>query len=212
MGKTRLALEAAKAQLPTFPNGVYFIPLVQLRAVDTIIPTIAAQLHVQLATAADPTAPLLNYLRDKTMLLVLDTFEHLLDGASLITMLLEAAPGLKIVVTSRERLNLRGETIYALGGMALPTGATRTETLNCSAVQLFIQRVQMMRANAAVPDNELTYVERICRQVGGMPLGIELAASLVEVLAPEEIAEEIEQNILVTQGVRICADQGGRTK
>jgi predicted ATPase/DNA-binding CsgD family transcriptional regulator len=195
MGKTRLALEAAKSHLPRFRNGIYFIPLVQLRAVDNIIPTIAASLNVQLSTSADPTAPLLNYLRDKTILLVLDNFEYLLDGASLITMLLEAAPGLKIVVTSRERLNLRGETVYALGGMALPTGATRTETLNCSAVQLFIQRVQMMRANAAVPDNELTYVERICRQVGGMPLGIELAASLVEVLAPEEIAVEIEQNI-----------------
>jgi predicted ATPase/DNA-binding CsgD family transcriptional regulator len=201
MGKTRLALEAAKSQLQSFRNGVYFIPLVQLRAVDNIIPTIAAYLKVQLSTSADPTAQLLNYLRDKAMLLVLDNFEHLLNGASLITMLLEAAPLLKILVTSRERLNLRGETVYALGGMALPTGETRTETLNCSAVQLFIQRVQRMRANASVPDDELTYVRRICRQVGGMPLGIELASSLVDVLSPEEIASEIEQNfdILATE-------------
>jgi tetratricopeptide (TPR) repeat protein len=85
--------------------------------------------------------------------------------------------------------------------MALPTGETRAETLNCSAVQLFIQRVQMLRANATVPDDELTYVRRICRQVGGMPLGIELASSLVDVLSPEEIATEIEQNfdILATE-------------
>ena len=201
MGKTRLALEAAKSQLRTFRNGIYFIPLVQLRAVDNIIPTIAAYLNVQLPTSADPTAQLLTYLRDKAMLLVLDNFEHLLNGASLITMLLEAAPRIKILVTSREHLNLRGETVYALGGMALPTGETRTETLNCSAVQLFIQRVQMMRANATVPDDELTYVRRICRQVGGMPLGIELASSLADVLSPKEIATEIEQNfdILATE-------------
>jgi predicted ATPase/DNA-binding CsgD family transcriptional regulator len=201
MGKTRLALEAAKAQLPKFPNGVYFIPLAQLRAVDNIIPTIAAHLNVQLATASDPTEQLLNHLRDKTMLLVLDNFEHLLAGASLITLLLEAAPGLKVLVTSRERLNLRGETGYALGGMALPTGETRAETLTSSAVQLFIQRIQMMRANAAVPDDDLASVQRICRQVGGMPLGIELAASLVDVLSPQEISAEIEQNfdILATE-------------
>jgi len=201
MGKTRLALEAAKSQLQSFRNGIYFIPLVQLRAVDNIIPTIAAHLNVQLSTSADPTMQLLNYLRDKRMLLVLDNFEHLLSGASLITTLLEAAPRIKIVVTSRERLNLRGETVYALGGMALPTGETRTEILNCSAVQLFIQRVQMIRANATVPDDELIYVSRICRQIGGMPLGIELASSLVDVLSPEEIATEIEQNfdILATE-------------
>lgn len=201
MGKTRLALETAKSQLPKFHHGVYFIPLVQLRAVDTIIPSIAAHLHVQLATASDPTAQLLTYLRDKTMLLVLDNFEHLLEGASLITTLLEGAPDLKIIVSSRERLNLHGETGYALGGMALPTGETPTETLNCSAVQLFIQRMRMMQANAAVPDDELAYVRRICQQVGGMPLGIELAASLVDVLSPREIAAEIEQNfdILATE-------------
>ena len=201
MGKTRLALEVAKSQLPSFRNGVYFIPLAQLRVVDHIIPTIATSLTIQLSTSADPTTQLLNYLRDKEMFLVLDNFEHLLDGASLITMLLEAAPHLKIVVTSRERLNLYGETVYALGGMALPTGETRTETLNCSAVQLFMQRVQMMRPNATMSDDELTYVSRICRQVGGMPLGIELAASLVDVLSPQEIATEIEQNfdVLATE-------------
>lgn len=201
MGKTRLALEAAKSQLPKFHDGVYFIPLVQLRTVDTIIPTIAAHLNVQLATAADPATQLLNHLRDKTMLLVLDNFEHLLEGANLITMLLEAAPRLKVLVTSRERLNLHGETGYTLGGMALPSGESRTETLNCSAVQLFIQRAQMMRAKATVPDDELAYVSHICRQVGGMPLGIELAASLVDMLSPEEIAAEIEQSfdILATE-------------
>lgn len=195
MGKTRLALEVAKSHLPKFPNGVYFIPLAQLRAVDDMIPTIAAHLYVQLTTSDDPTAQLLNHLRDKAILLVLDNFEHLLAGASLITTLLEAAPRLKILVTSRERLNLHGETGYALGGMTLPTGETRAETLNCSAVQLFIQRMQMMQANATVPDNELAYVRRICHQVGGMPLGIELAASLIDVLSPQEIAAEIEQNV-----------------
>jgi predicted ATPase/DNA-binding CsgD family transcriptional regulator len=201
MGKTRLALEAAKSQLPAFPHGIYFIPLVQLRSVDAIIATIAAHLGVQIATAADPTAQVLNYLRDKTTLLLLDNFEHLLEGASLIPVLLQAAPRLKILATSRERLNLYGETGYPLDGMTLPTGESRSETLNCSAVQLFIQRMQMMYPNPTVPDDELAHIRRICQQVGGMPLAIELAASQVDTLSPEEIAAEIEQNsdILATE-------------
>jgi predicted ATPase len=117
------------------------------------------------------------------------------------TTLLEAAPAIKLMVTSRERLNLRGETIYALGGMTLPTEETRDEILKCSAVQLFIQRVQMIQTMNTVLDDELPFVVKICRQVWGMPLGIELAASLAAMLSFEEIATEIEQSydILATE-------------
>lgn len=201
MGKTRVALEIAKSQLQNFSDGVYFIPLAQLRVIDNIIPTVAKQLNIQLSASAEPEAALLNHLRDKKLLIVLDNFEHLLDGANLIAMLLQAAPGIRVIVTSRERLNLRGETVYALGGMALPTVETTAGALTSSAVQLFIQRVQMARAHVVLPEGELEYVALICQQVGGMPLAIELAASLVEVLSPQEIATEIEHSfdILATE-------------
>lgn len=201
MGKTRLALATAKSQVESFEHGVYFIPMVQLREADNIIPTIASVLSVQLPSFSDSTSQVLNYLRDKEMLLVVDNFEHLLDGASIITTLLENAPDIKLIVTSRERLNLRGETVYALGGMTLPTERTHEEILKCSAIQLFLQRAKMTRMTSNVTDDELPFVIKICRLVWGMPLGIELAASLVEMLSLEEIASEIEHSydILATE-------------
>jgi predicted ATPase/DNA-binding CsgD family transcriptional regulator len=194
MGKTRLALEVAKHQLPHFQNGVYFIPLIQLRAVDDIISTIAVNLNLEISTATDALTQLIGYFRERNILLVLDNFEHLLDGAHIITALLEAAPHLQVLITSRERLNLRAETVYVLGGMTLPKGTTSGETRNAAAVQLFIQRLETIAANQAVSDDQLQYIHRICRQVWGMPLGIELAASLVSILSLQEIAANIEQN------------------
>ena len=195
MGKTRLALEVAKSQTSHFQDGVFYVPLTQVRTVDDIPPTIATSLNVQLSTASDPTHQLQTYLCNKAALLILDNFEHVVDGSDHVTMLLNAAPNLKIVATSRERLNLSGEIVYALGGMALPTENTRAETLNCSAVRLFIQGMQRIQPNMAIADKDLPFVRDICLRVGGMPLGIQLAASLVDVLSLQDIAREIERNI-----------------
>lgn len=201
MGKTRLALQVAKSQVATFKHGVFFIPLAQLRSSDAIIPTIAEQLDVQLTSSQNPLGQLANSLDTKEMLLVLDNFEHLLDGVDLITALLQAAPRLKILITSRERLNLRGETVYALGGMSLPAHDAKDHVLASSAVDLFLQRMQMTQSNIRLTDDNLKDVSKICQLVKGMPLGIELAAGLIELLSPKEIAAEIEHNysILATE-------------
>ncbi|MBI5667651.1 MAG: hypothetical protein HZC41_06550 [Chloroflexi bacterium] len=203
MGKTRLALALAEAcvgtrytvsqQPPLFPDGVYFVPLAPLTAPDGIIPAIADATGFQFAPdSRTPTQQLFDFLRNKRLLLVLDNFEHLLDDAPLVMDMLHAAPGVTALVTSRERLNVTGESVYGLGGMAYPEQAG-DDILSYSAVRLFVQSARRARADfapEAVPDG----VVQICRLAQGMPLAIELAAAWVGALTPAEIADEITRS------------------
>lgn len=189
MGKTRLALAAARQRLHLYRDGVFFVPLVALNNPDDIIPTLAQ--HVGYPFQRDQRSQqqqLLDYLSDKDMLLVLDNFEHVLDGAHLMNTLLEAAPRLQILVTSRERLNVKVETVYALESMSYPLEATE-RPLDYDAVQLFSQCAQHARPDYSL--NNVDDVVRVCQLVKGMPLGIELAAAWLEVLSLQEIADEI---------------------
>lgn len=230
MGKTRLALEAAqrivdgrlsiadwRPQLSSanqqsaisnqqFKDGVYFVPLQPVYAVEGIVAAIANALGLQFHSSAAPQAQLLGFLRAKQMLLVLDNFEHLLAGADLVAELLASAPGVRVLVTSREALKLQEEWFHPLAGLRLPpqeqpkqgaVGDAREEEksfANYDAVQLFLQTAR--RSLVAFDANEhAEAIIRICRLVDGMPLGIELAASWLRVLTPAQIAQEIEQGI-----------------
>ena len=134
------------------------------------------------------------------MLLVLDNFEHLLEGRRLVTELLQTAPNLKILVTSRFRLKVQGEQLFPLRGVEVPPLAdapSLSEAVQTGAIQLFLQS-----ACRLVPDFEITAenvqaVTKICHLVEGMPLGILLAASWVEVMTPAEIAFEISQGFFM---------------
>lgn len=195
MGKSRLAVEVARARQGELRDGVCYVPLTEGEGLEALALALVGALRVPLASARDAAPQLASFLRDKRLLLLLDDLERAQEAAALLPALLEAAPGLEILVTSRERLRLRGETVYTLDGLTLPAGETREELLASSAVQLFVQRARMARAEAPLPDAELPAVARVCRRVGGMPLAIELAASLVDVLAPGEIAEEVERDL-----------------
>lgn len=200
-GKTRLGLQVAAAILPEFSDGVYFVPLAPVHTPDNLLWTIAEQLNFQFDVNNNPLAQLLNYLRQKNLLLVLDNFDHLIAGAGLITEILLAAPAVKILVTSRERLNLSGEVTYPVAGLVLPDENDHVAAANAEAVQLFIERAQSVSPSLDWKPAALLSVARICRLVEGMPLGIELAATLMDTLSPQEIAVEIEHNldILVAQ-------------
>lgn len=192
MGKTRLALEAAKGQLERHPDGVYLASLAPISAVEHMVPTIAAAIGFQFHTGDQlPERQLLDYLRRRQMLLVLDNCEHLLDGVELIRELLQTGPGLRVLATSRERLQLSGETVFTLKNMDFPTWETPEEALEYSAMQLFVQTARHARPEFEPDAHNLQYVARICRLVGGMPLGIILAAAWVSTLSPEEIAAEL---------------------
>nr|HMN30761.1 hypothetical protein [Caldilineaceae bacterium] len=140
-----------------------------------------------------PQQQLLDYLAQKRLLLVLDNVEHLLDSVDLVDTLLQAAPHLRMLTTSRERLHLSSEIVFTLDAMAFPTWETPREALSYSAVQLFVETAQRVRPAFTVDPTDVQYVARICRLVGGMPLGIILAAAWSGVLSPQEIAAELTQ-------------------
>lgn len=193
MGKTRLALEAANRQIENFSEGVYFVPLAPLHSAENIITAIADAIDYKIpADGGDARLHLLDYLHDKMLLLVLDNFEHLIDNSPLIHELLEAAPQLQIMTTSRERLNMSGETVFSLAGMDFPE--TIEEAFDSSAVKLFTQRARRVRPDFQARNEDLPHIVVICRLVQGMPLGILLAAAWLEMISLEEIANEIRHN------------------
>lgn len=196
MGKTRIALELAEQQLGNFEYGVYFVPLQSLSDVMQIIVAIAQHIGFQfIQDHRSPEQQLLDYLSNKQMLLVLDNFEHLLEGASIVLDILQAAPDVVILVTSREKLSLSSESIFRLKGMAHPDWETPEDALKYDAVQLLVQTARRVKPDWELITDNLDYVARICRLTEGMPLGILLAMSWLDVLSLVEIATEIQKNV-----------------
>ena len=200
IGKTRLALEAAAAQLIRFRDGVYFTALAPLFDPDLMPTVIAEAVHLSFAPGQPPKNQLLTHLRDKQMLLVLDNFEHLLAGVSLLTELIDSAPGVKLLVTSRERLQLQSEVVFRLDGFPLTFWKTPEEAAESSAGRLFLQSARRVKASFELTQDTLPALNSICRMVSGMPLGILLAASWINGLTVAEIAHEIEQSFEFLEG------------
>jgi len=194
MGKTRLAIHAAAEKVESFSHGVYFIPLAPLSSVDFLISTIAEALRFSFYSRDDEKIQLLNYLREKEILLIMDNFEHLVEGAGVVSEILNAAPKVKILVTSREVLNFRGEWIIKIKGMEVPEGE-RIDIENYSAVQLFLYHAQRVQGDVVLSDEDKRCLIRICQLVGGMPLGIEIASSWLRSLSYKEIVYEIERSL-----------------
>lgn len=195
MGKSRLALQCALTQGSRFGHGAYFVPLAPVRG-DLLVSAVAQELGLAFFGSRDLKTQLLNYLREKHLLLVLDNFEHLRDQAALLTEISNTAPRVKLLVTSREWLNLPHERVYDLLGLPYPEANTRRQASleEYGAVQLFVQNARRVHWGFALEPEERG-VERICQLVEGMPLGIELAAAWVRVISCQEIASEIERDL-----------------
>ena len=187
MGKTRLSLEAAGQMISSFPQGVYFVALERITSADMIVQAVAEVLPISLSSQEDPRSRVVNYLRDKKILLVMDNFEHVLDGATFMQEILSAAPQVQVLASSRARLNLTGETVFQIEGLSTRDGE--------SAVQLFAQNAKRMQPQFELTKEVLPVVTRICRLVGGLPLAIVLAAAWIDSLSVDEIASEIETSI-----------------
>ncbi|HET7089904.1 MAG TPA: tetratricopeptide repeat protein [Anaerolineae bacterium] len=200
-GKTRVALQAAGAQLAAFSDGAFFAPLASVGDPAFVVSAIADAVGFSFcspSTAADqPTQKrqLLNFLSQKHMLLALDNFEHLLPAASLLTDILQAAPRVKIVATSRERLNLQDEWVLTIAGMRVPASDAQEDAQAYSSVQLFVQNARKAVVGFMLTEKERPSVVRICQLVEGLPLGLELAAAWVKLLSCRDIAEEIERSL-----------------
>jgi predicted ATPase/DNA-binding CsgD family transcriptional regulator/Flp pilus assembly protein TadD len=194
IGKTRLALALAERRASRFPDGVTFVPLAPLRAGDSIAPAIAAALNLRITEGSSPAQQIITHLRGRHMLLLLDNFDLVLSEADFAAELLRAAPGVRIVVTSRERLNILEETVYRVDGMTPPSVDTETLADN-ESVRLFLHQATRVRPDFAADEETLRHIAEICRLVEGMPLALILAAAWVEMLTPGEIAHEIRRGV-----------------
>jgi predicted ATPase/class 3 adenylate cyclase len=223
-GKTRLAIEAAhelsRDYLPRFHDGIYFIALAPLSTADSMVSAVAQSVGYRFRQSEESSRiQLLDFLRRKRVLLVLDNLEHLLSdgGTSLPIDILAESPGSGILVTSRTRLNIQGEHLIPITGMRTPSLLTARhwqtlsqdklldEAAEFSAIKLFCQSASRVRPGFSITPESAVDIARICRQVQGLPLGIELAAAWLEALPLSEIAEEIERclDILSTEQLGI---------
>lgn len=203
IGKTRLALAAAAEQLAkaNFPDGIYFVSLTPLSDPEAIIPTIAeATGYPFQADKRPPRQQLFDYLRHKSILLLLDNVEHLLradqaDGATFVADLLQKAPHLKLLATSCEPLNLYAEQRYPLQGLEIADETAGDPRTASAAATLFLQTARRRQPDFQVAPADKPHLAEICRLVEGMPLALELAASWIDILSLREIAAEIRQNL-----------------
>ncbi|MBN1935035.1 MAG: hypothetical protein JW934_10240 [Anaerolineae bacterium] len=206
-GKTRLAIQAAAqcadpSNPAAFAHGVYFVDLAAVATPEGMVSAIADALHqrfyvqpgssLSLAAAQDQ---LLKYLVNKKALLVLDNLEQLVGFADLIAAMLKAAPGVKLIATSRERLNLPGEWVVEVTGLPFPGSGGEEDIPQYAAVQLFVEGAK--RAGSFAPDAaDWPAIGRICQLLGGMPLGVEMAAAWTKVFSCQEIAADLERDLL----------------
>jgi predicted ATPase/DNA-binding SARP family transcriptional activator len=202
-GKTRLALAVASQMYTHFQHGVWFVPLAGLSSEsnpslinDRLATAVAAALGLPLAGKEAPSQRLRRYLSRQKLLLLLDNFEHLPAAAGFVVELLEAAPSVKALITSRARLNVRGESFFMLQGLPVPAptnSGNADDPLTYASVQLFISLAHRLQADL-VSERDVAAIVEICRQVDGLPLGIELAASLTEQVSCTEIARALRAN------------------
>lgn len=190
VGKTRLALQVGAEMIEQFKHGVYFVPLAALHSEEYIVPTVANALNFSFYSRQDEKTQLFEYLREKEMLLIFDNLEHLISASSMVKELLAAAQSCKVLVTSRELMNLQGEWLYDVQGMDTPDNATTFEEND--AVQLFLYHARRVNADIEI-ERDKTAILRVCDLVSGLPLGIELAVAWLRTLSCQDVAKEIER-------------------
>jgi len=196
-GKTRLALEVAAISQENFQHGVFFVSLNPVQSPESILPAIAAALDLPKSEQDNHQTQLGNYLRKKDLLLVLDGFEHLVEGGGFIAEILRQSPGIKILMTSRIRLNIKGEQLFLLAGMRYPEEVTsESEIQEADAVQLLIAGLRRTRPDYEPTPEDLSHLLHISQNVLGMPLGILLAASWGATLSIEDIAGMVSQDLI----------------
>ena len=198
IGKTRLALEAAHQNVERFQHGVYFISLAPLNSVGSVIVAVAQALGSTFQPTSNPRSTLLEFLRQKELLLILDNFEHILEATELVIDILQTAAGVKILATSRARLNVHEEYLLQLEGLDFPAeNVTDVNDALCyDAICLFLEGVERVKSDYHPTEQDLKAIVSICQQVQGMPLAILLASNWSTILPVVEISIQLSNRCL----------------
>lgn len=192
-GKSRLAVQAAANAISRFRHGAYFVPLEDIGSGSMIPGRIASSMSFMFSGAEEEEAQLSRFLCDRETLIVADNFEHLSGESALLSRLLARSPGLRFLVTSRHRLNLREERLYELAGLDLPLpDGSDLEQRDASALLLASARRTLPGYEPAAGDRAA--IASLCRLLDGNPLAIELAASWIRTTPPAELCSELERN------------------
>jgi predicted ATPase/class 3 adenylate cyclase len=202
-GKTRLALQAARELLHAYPDGVFFVPLAPITDPRLVPSSIADAIGVKAEGPHPVLDAVRDHLRDREMLLVLDNFEQVVEAAGVASDLLDAAPRLRILVTSREPLHITGEQEVAVPPMALPEGREEWDPdrlMRCESVALFAERATAVDARFRLTESNVHAVAELCLRLDGLPLAIELAASRVKLLSPQAILDRLGRRLELLTG------------
>jgi predicted ATPase/DNA-binding SARP family transcriptional activator len=203
IGKTRLSIQVASELVEHFKDGAIFIPLAPIHDSSLVALTITQSLAIIESGDWTPAAALKKSLRHKSMLLVLDNFEHVLDAAPLVGELLQSCPQLKILATSRAPLKIRGERQYALAPLPLPDmeRLPAVDVLSrIPSVALFIAIAGLIDPDFALTESNASLVAEICHQLDGLPLAIELAAAWIKLLPPQELYRRLNHRLALLKG------------
>jgi predicted ATPase/DNA-binding SARP family transcriptional activator len=203
VGKTRLALQVAAELLEAFADGVFFVSLAPIRDPNLVISSVAQTLAVKETGGRPLLESLKESLREKELLLLLDNFEQILDAAPLVAELLAASPRLKVLVTSRAALRLRGEHEFPVPPLAVPDPRHLPPLEGLSqyaAVELFIQRAANVKPDFAVTDETAPAMAEICYRLDGLPLALELAAARVRLFSPRALLSRLESRLKLLVG------------
>ncbi|HLV80367.1 MAG TPA: tetratricopeptide repeat protein [Chthonomonadaceae bacterium] len=203
-GKTRLAIEVCRRTLDDYPEGAWFVDLSALNAPYRVALEVATTLNVREEQGRNWPQRLSDFLADKRLLLVLDNCEHLVEAcAELARTLLQACPHLRVLATSRQKLGLMGEVVWQAPPLPVPARDAPHDPealMEYAAVQLFVERARTVSRSFPWSARHADAVAEICRRLDGLPLAIELAAGLVEILSPQEIALRLEHRFDLLQG------------
>lgn len=202
IGKTRLALQAAADQIDRFEDGIYFVDLSPVREPDASFQTIVRAVGLTGTSDEQPIEVLKRQLQSRHMLLLLDNFEQIIDAAGGMVELLQHCPDLKMLVTSREALRVRGEYLYPIPPLTLPNGGGKSAEIvaGYESVRLFIERARAAQPTFALSDQNAPAVAEICTRLDGLPLAIELAAARLRLFSPDELRDRLKTRLELLRG------------
>lgn len=211
VGKTRLAAHIAAQLAGSFAHGPLFVDLTNIAELEAFVPTLAEALNVRETSDVPLMKSIIASLRPRNLLLVLDNFEQVIGAASQVLSFVAGAPGLKVLVTSREALHISGEYEFPLPPLALPEASEPGQPQRESgldpgqypSVQLFVQRAQAVQPSFKLTDDNAIAIVEICRHLDGLPLAIELAAACIKMLSPQTMLQQLDRRLdWLTRGPR----------